>query len=204
MPQRLPNVTTDLDSDEVLVTMPGYRFVYDFEATSVAHPQGGRDVDAAVKPLIRRLALWARDRSARRLASVRELERLSTRWPPPTLKPLGLDAASMWQAMVRDNARMLAEDTDLLVAQLEPAFDVSSAADQSAVPALRTLTDVRSAIGELQVLVEANDADIRTLFTARRRDEMAPPVPSGALLIQALRKASRLAVRLTEPWALEP
>jgi hypothetical protein len=199
------NAPTDLDSDDALVTMPGYRLVYDFHARqALRESQSGRDVDAAVKPLVRRLALWALDRSARRLASARELQRLSTRWPPEALKSLGLDAASMWQAMVRDNARVLGEDTDLIVVTLGPALGVASETDESVIPAVRNLTDVSNAITELRALVEVNDAAIRVLFTPRPREDATWAAPNGPALVQSLRRAARLAARLTEPWVLEP
>jgi hypothetical protein len=196
--------SADVPSDEALATMPVHHVLYDFYARqALREAQSGHDIDETVRPLIRRLVVWTRDRSSQVVRYARELERLTARWPPETLKPLGLDASSKWQALVRDNARGLTVDTELLLVQVEPAFGVPSSDDVSVAP-LRSVTDVRHAIGDLQALVEANDAAIRELFSPVNRGDLLRPTPDLTKLVRDIRRAGRLAERLTEPWALDP
>ncbi len=183
-------------------SIPVYPKLYDLfarQALREAQP-GARDVDAAVAPLIAQFAQRTRERSGRALGYARELRRLTERWPPGALQRLGLDSAAMWRVMVRDHAQSLGQDCEVLLAQLQPVLGVAEPQQQDPVAPPRNLTDVRRSVGELESLVEHNDAAIRQLLAPSQ----AGASPDLKRLARDMQRSARLARLIAAPWSLEP
>jgi hypothetical protein len=108
----------------------------------------------------------------------------------------------MWRLMVRDHAESLSQDTEVLLAQLQPMLGVAEIPQEARVSVPRNLTDVRRAVGELKDLVEENDRAIQQLFSPVSRSG------AGTLEIEqlahGLRRTARIADVIAGHWSLEP
>jgi hypothetical protein len=200
---------TGVLADDALARIPVYADLFEFYARHELRDRatGARDVDATVNPMVRRLVSWALARSAHARENTRAMRQLADRWSPETLQALGLDPTAMWRAMVRDHARVVAQDAEILLAQLQPVMRTGGRLpdEATAVPAIRTLADAHRAIADLSEAVTTVDAALQALLSPAPRAAASTPgaAPDTAAVARQLGRMGRLADRFAEPWALD-
>jgi RNA polymerase sigma factor (sigma-70 family) len=190
-------------TDDDLVRLPAYRPLFDYYARATARASSdATDIDAVVRPPIRQLVIWTRDRSTRMRRRAEALRGLDRRWTMATLTPLDLDARNMWQQLVREQVHGLAEDVRMLRLQLEPALFAGLVADAASNVTLGAIADVGPAIGRLCDLVEQADRQVQAALRVPEPDEPEMRV-DGVAIGRVLRAIEQHAAAFDQPWRLE-
>lgn len=190
-----------------LEALPGYRSMIDrFAAAGLGTPARATDRDDAAVIAARAFGVWALEHSRRAQDEVLHLERLTAKWTIEALEPLDVDRVARWQDVVRDHARRFRREAEGLRAQLGsfvsstgagPGQDDRTAAQTLAV---RSVEDVRPAVGRLLVLAAAQHDAVRQLFDPALN---APRVPIDIGALRAgLREAEAQAAWFDEPWTM--
>jgi RNA polymerase sigma factor (sigma-70 family) len=102
----------------------------------------------------------------RRQAHVNALRTLIDRWPEARLRQLPLESVVTWQVMVQEHAEAILQETDRLLAQLGPVFEMSVPAERKRdiTEFMSTVDGAVQATSQLATLAAYQDGVLRTAF----------------------------------------
>lgn len=168
------------------------------------HQAAGDAAGSAVDAAAREFTYWVLERAEARLHHAQALQALTVRWSPGLLHERELDVVATWQQMVRDHARQIEQETEVLRLQLEPLYlavvPPSPTAGSTSVADIRDVPRVADRLVMLTsyqyaVLQAGLDLDTATKTVSALND---------AAWWSGLRIVQRLASAFAGPWSLGP
>jgi hypothetical protein len=168
----------------------------------------GADLDRAVHQQIAQYAQRVQYRSREAVRQSARLQELAAHWRPDRLGVLPADTIAMWQQMIRDHARGIAQLAEAQRLELRPLFGegppVALASGEAPLAALRDVeplaAQLADAVREADRLVQRWLTDPAAASETASAATAAAPVP----LLVALSRAQALASQFAGPWNLNP
>lgn len=170
----------------------------------MGHPAVGAATSSALDAAARDFTHWVLDRADASRRQARALRALAARWSPESLAARELDVVATWQQMVRDHARQLEQETEILRLQIEPLYQTVVPASPASAPA--SVADIRDVPRVADRLVRSTSAQYEVLRAAVGLD--AGTDAASALndpeWWAGLRAVQTVAAAFAGPWSLGP
>ena len=159
-------------------SIPAYKELHQYFSRNAASRQRDSDPHSSTDDTdraIRTFTAQVVSRSRRVLSHAIELKQLKERFKAGTLNALSPDARKKLLGMIRNHAEAVRGETRSLLEQLQPIFFVSKHPEKPAAIDVSSDEELALAVERLHKLVIANDAAIRSAFSASsERPETTP------------------------------